>query len=231
MQHQRAERDGNERQGKRGGGRGFKQTGPPDAELAARAQAGDIDARNQLIMRHIGYLHMLVRKVLAQQRRCTDSEPLIAVAVQQFARAIMLYEPSRGKLITFAAMVIEQSVRQAIWADSPLTRPVNFPRPRSLRDAWFKASSSPVDIHEPAMKNSVGCSGEEAYARLELEEKRLLARWAMEQLDERSRAVIVMRNVEQLTLAEVGAVLGVSKERVRQIENQAIERMRVMVAA
>lgn len=209
---------------------------PSDNELIARAQAGDIEARNQLIMRHIGYLHMLVRRVLRTHRRIDASEELIGVAIESFGRAIMQFDPARGaKITSMASKGIISQLNRALWADSPITRPGQWPTNADNVDAWKRAGHHTVEL---VMKGDgarslerLGCSGEEAYARLDHEERRLLARWAIEQLDERSRQVIVMRNVEQLTLAEVGTVLGVCKERVRQIESKAIERMRELVAA
>ncbi len=228
MQHEPADRGGG-RAGK------FKQTGPPDAELAVKAQAGDIEARNQLIMRHIGYLHMLVRRVLSTHRRSDASEELICVAIESFARAIKQYDPSRGaKITSMASKGIMSQLNRALWADSPITRPGAWPPNAENVEAWKRAGHQTVELvmkGDARALERVGCSGEEAYERLEHEERRLLARWAIEQLDERSQAVIVMRNVEQLTLKEVGAVLGLSKERVRQIEDRAIDRMRELVAA
>jgi RNA polymerase primary sigma factor len=48
-------------------------------------------------------------------------------------------------------------------------------------------------------------------------------------LDDRSRAVLRMRFAEGRTLAEVGRVYGVSKERIRQVERKAVEVLRARV--
>jgi RNA polymerase sigma factor (sigma-70 family) len=59
-------------------------------------------------------------------------------------------------------------------------------------------------------------------------EERELARIAFKAVDElaRSRAQVIQLRLRGLTMAEVGLVLGVGKERVRQIEQQALRRLR-----
>lgn len=53
---------------------------------------------------------------------------------------------------------------------------------------------------------------------------------ALSGLDGRSRLVLKLRYADGLTLAEAGERLGVSKERVRQIQNQALQMARANVA-
>jgi RNA polymerase sigma factor (sigma-70 family) len=48
----------------------------------------------------------------------------------------------------------------------------------------------------------------------------------LSKLDDRRRDVLVMHYVEEMTLEEIGDVYGVTKERVRQIERDAIRRVK-----
>jgi RNA polymerase sigma-32 factor len=54
---------------------------------------------------------------------------------------------------------------------------------------------------------------------------------ALNQLNDRERQIIVSRFLEEetQTLAELGEVFGVSKERVRQIEAKALGKLRVVI--
>lgn len=157
---------------------------PPDEQLIAKAQAGDLEARNALVMRHRGFLHSIIIQQCRRLRRNYESEELLAPAIESLCRAIMSFDPSRGaKLLTMAKLGIEQAVRRAILRDSPLTRPSNYPPKAKHAEAWKRAGAPMADID--AVPRGSKASGLEAFARLELEERRLLARWALEQLDER----------------------------------------------
>ena len=75
---------------------------------------------------------------------------------------------------------------------------------------------------------------EEQFLETESSTRRLLIlRQALDALPERERQIIVMRRLgeEILTLEEVGRKLGVSKERVRQIESRAMGKLRASITA
>ncbi|MBF0294115.1 MAG: RNA polymerase factor sigma-32 [Magnetococcales bacterium] len=59
-----------------------------------------------------------------------------------------------------------------------------------------------------------------------------MATLAMNALNERERAIITWRILDTppLTLEEIGRKLGVSRERIRQLENRALEKMRLAIA-
>jgi RNA polymerase sigma-32 factor len=70
----------------------------------------------------------------------------------------------------------------------------------------------------------------------EMHDSAVQARWleaALGQLTERERRIIRQRHLseEVITLDELGRCFGVSKERVRQIENRALEKLRSLVRA
>ena len=50
----------------------------------------------------------------------------------------------------------------------------------------------------------------------------------IDQLDERERTVLKLRFGLPMTLEEVGKLLGLSRERVRQIEKEALEHLRIL---
>ncbi len=69
------------------------------------------------------------------------------------------------------------------------------------------------------------------HARLEREELRRLLAKAIGDLPERERQILALYYEEELTLAEIGEVIGVGESRVSQIRTQAIARLRSALAS
>lgn len=68
-----------------------------------------------------------------------------------------------------------------------------------------------------------------AHDRLADKELRAIVMETLEQLDEKERLVLTLYYFEELTLAEIGEVLGVSESRVCQIHGKAVGRLRLRV--
>jgi RNA polymerase sigma factor for flagellar operon FliA len=68
-------------------------------------------------------------------------------------------------------------------------------------------------------------------ARLERQELRELLAQAIGELPERERHILALYYEEELTLAEIGEVIGVGESRVSQLRTQAIARLRVSLGA
>jgi RNA polymerase sigma factor for flagellar operon FliA len=73
--------------------------------------------------------------------------------------------------------------------------------------------------------------GEGPYQRLERKELRELLADAITELPERERHILALYYHEELTLAEIGEVIGVGESRVSQLRTQAIGRLRSRLAA
>jgi RNA polymerase sigma factor for flagellar operon FliA len=65
-----------------------------------------------------------------------------------------------------------------------------------------------------------------AAERLESAEYKRLLATAIDRLPQRERQVIALYYVEELTMKEIGEVIGVTESRVSQLRTQAIIRMR-----
>jgi RNA polymerase sigma factor for flagellar operon FliA len=72
--------------------------------------------------------------------------------------------------------------------------------------------------------------GEGPYAQLEREELRQLLAEAITELPERERHILALYYHEEMTLAEIGEVIGVGESRVSQLRTQAIARLRSRLA-
>lgn len=69
------------------------------------------------------------------------------------------------------------------------------------------------------------------HARLEREEMRQLLAQAITDLPDRERHILALYYEEELTLAEIGQVIGVGESRVSQLRSQAIARLRSALAS
>ncbi|MEZ5420345.1 MAG: RNA polymerase sigma factor FliA [Vicinamibacterales bacterium] len=68
------------------------------------------------------------------------------------------------------------------------------------------------------------------HARLEREEMRQLLAGVITELPDRERQILALYYEEELTLAEIGQVIGVGESRVSQLRSQAIARLRSALA-
>lgn len=68
-------------------------------------------------------------------------------------------------------------------------------------------------------------------ARIERDELRQILARALQELPERERQILAMYYEEELTLAEIGEVIGVGESRVSQLRTMAISRLRSLLAA
>lgn len=118
--------------------------------------------------------------------------------------------------------------------DEELARAVELPLDelRRMRERVRSAEiSQPADGFEVALaqvSDPLALDPSEGLERTETEE--LLAR-AIEDLNDRERLVITLYYHEELTMKEVGEVLGVKESRVSQIHSKAIQNLRRRVAA
>ena len=69
------------------------------------------------------------------------------------------------------------------------------------------------------------------YAHIERAELRQLLADAITELPDRERKILALYYQEELTLAEIGEVIGVGESRVSQLRTQAIARLRTSLAA
>jgi len=103
---------------------------------------------------------------------------------------------------------------------------------RSVELAVIRQASSRADGADGASDLELAVDpSDDPYVRVERDELRRLLAAAITELPDRERKILALSYEEDLTLAEIGEVLGVGESRVSQLRTQAIARLRVSLAA
>jgi RNA polymerase primary sigma factor len=241
-----------------------------ERQLVRAAQAGDQEAREQLIEAFMPLVGGVAR--IYRGSPAVDRLELMQEGVVGLLRALRRYDPDLGTPFwAYASWWVRQAMQQLV---SELTRPVvlsdraarQLARVRDARREHVQARGrepslgeladethlprrqvenlviaerSPRAFDEPITGDEgvVGTFGdlladpraEDAFERVPhgLEVEQILE--LLERLSERERTILHSRfglGGAQQTLREIGDRLGVSAERVRQIEERALERLR-----
>jgi RNA polymerase sigma factor (sigma-70 family) len=216
---------------------------PPSREeeraLIARAQAGDLAARNELVERHFPLIFQHTRRA---KRWGFSVEESIGVAVQAFIYVLGIFDLARGvRLSTYAVPVIRHQVSAWCFEHTGSLRVTRAYAGKKREDvpnhirtlvAAAKKPSISIDATAATSKGEAGRTIAETIADREAPPSPLEGlpsvgklRRAIALLEPRQRE-IMRRRLRGEILQEVGDALGVTKERVRQIELQAKERLK-----
>lgn len=201
-----------------------------ERQLAAKIQQGDKRALNQLTAANLTY----VVTVAAQYRnRGLDFDDLVSEGNIGLMRAAARFDGEKGKrFVTFAAPYIRQAIEQAIEQQAGLYRV-----PRDVKDpAGEKRRSRALSIDAPiggSNELSLGKvipddNAEDPARTLEGQAALQALQQAVAKLDARSRHVVQRCfgiGAEKRTMAETAQELGLKRERVRQIRNQAVRQL------
>jgi RNA polymerase primary sigma factor len=237
-----------------------------EVELAARAQAGDQEALEKLIVSNLRYVVSVARRYLGYGLALTDLINEGNIGLIQAARR---FDPTRGvRFITYAVWWIRQAIAHALAEHGGVvTLPVKqLEKLRKVLEGYRRytqqigvdptseelAAELELPVNEvesvlhiyrhfsldapigeegdtsflDVLPSTTSPSGEEAYINATLTDE---IRELLSQLPVREQHVLRLRfgmDDEPKSLEEIGRMLGVTRERVRQIEKQAMHRLR-----
>lgn len=171
---------------------------------------------DKLITENMGYVITLARQYKSD---ILSTDDLVSEGVIGMMKAAGKFDPSRGKpFVTFAAPYIRKSIEDAI------SRLENDTQVRSTDE------SIPIGSHNNYTLLNVLEDKDAAYADAVIEQQTLSSELlrVIDILNEREQAVISRFygiHCERQSMFEIGQVLGLKRERIRQIRNTALRKL------
>lgn len=171
---------------------------------------------DKLITDNLGYVITLARQYKSD---ILSTDDLVSEGVIGMMKAAEKYDASRGKpFVTFAAPYIREAIEKAI---GKLDNDIDL---RSTDESLPIGSRNNYTLLN--VLEDKGSPRADASAELTLSDEMMAG---MNRLDERQQAVISRYygiDRERQTMAEIGEALGLKRERVRQIRNQALRKLK-----
>ena len=194
-----------------------------ERQLSARALKGDERAVNRLVEANLRLVAHVAREY---QRQGLAMDDLISEGNMGLVKAATKYDATRGlRFAGYAVVYIRRAIEKALQRESSekmLESRANGQK-RSL-DAPLGAKPNISLLSVLADGNSPLADGRAYSTALEEQAER-----ALRSLNERETQVVMAYfgiGQEHLTMAEIAADMGLKRERVRQIRDRAVRRMR-----
>ncbi|HET9480383.1 MAG TPA: sigma-70 family RNA polymerase sigma factor [Candidatus Polarisedimenticolia bacterium] len=208
-----------------------------EADLAGRISRGSRHAANRLAASNLRFVVKIAREY---QGMGIELEDLISEGNVGLLRAASRYDPSRGtRFITYAAWWVRKAILSALSDQSVVHVPDSRRRKEAEQGLVTRYIAIPLDDRDdvPGLFPTGALEDPDAVDP----EAETIRRQALARM---SRSLSCLRRVErrilterfgldgagERTLREVGKGLGLSRERVRQIQDQAMERLRRRLA-
>lgn len=187
-----------------------------DEAIALAKRRGD-EARNQLAVTSLRFTMYYAKRYLHGPVDLSMEE-LMSVGAAQLVPAVARWNPEKGSLLTFVAFYLRRAFCRATGRDS-------YSRKKMRREATFSLNAdNGVVAVDPAIDRQRTDHEDEVAERVRF------VRGCFPALSERERRIITSRYLEAdeqpRTLDEIGGDLGLTRERVRQVEERVLGRLR-----
>lgn len=194
-----------------------------EAALAARIQKGDERALNRLIEANLRFVVSVAKQY---QHQGLPMEDLVSEGNIGLMKAATKFDASRGlRFVNYAVVFVRQQIEKALKAEGSekrvesaaggQTRSVDAPLGRRSNMSLLSvlADANVAQADERVYNSAVAAAVEHALQSLGERESRVInAYFGIDQ--------------EYLTMAEIAADMGLKRERVRQIRDRAVRRLK-----
>lgn len=211
-----------------------------ERDLITLAQKGDLAALSKLCHVHLSFVIQKASDFMFRYpKTCLEFDDLIIFGLEGLIKGVVNFDLKRNvRLLTYAGYWVKQEIKRNYLKERSVLYIPPCAQKKRL-NSGLRACPDAVSLDQPPAGRSandrsslhellfVPNSSKEADQFLE--DKDFFTLWdslSSQILTSREKQIIDSRWFEELNLEEVGQSLGISKERVRQIQNEAISKIR-----
>ncbi len=197
-----------------------------EKELILKAKNGDINAQNEILTANLRFVFNVANRYKGNGASISD---LISEGNLGLIKAIQKFNPEKDvKFISYAVWWIRNSMQEFI---KKRQISLSFEKDENSLNAPIKNNDFSYDIEdECVIKKDTVLSNEEDENKKELHKnQRKVVDQLLSNLSEREKMIIELYygiNGEEKNLEEIGSLLGITKERTRQIKKKCIDKLR-----
>ena len=206
-------------------GRGQLLTEEEEQRLSARILKGDERALNRLVEANLKFVVAIARQY---QGRGLSMDDLVSEGNLGLIKAAGKYDATRGlRFVNYAVVFVRQQIEKALKVES------SEQRVESGKDGYSRSVDAPLGTKTNMSLLSVLVDRNSPLAdeRVYNSTVERAVEYALRSLDERESQVVNAYfgiGQDHLTMAEIAVDMGLKRERVRQIRDRAIRRLRKM---
>jgi RNA polymerase sigma-70 factor (ECF subfamily) len=185
---------------------------PSDEELLLRLRAGDEDAYSQVVRLHAGRLQSTARRLLGDEHEAQDAVQETFLAA---FRGIDRFEGTAALSTWLHRIAVNQALQRLRKRSRRDERPLDDLLPTFVEDGHFATAPR---LWADAPETELG--------RREL---RALVRGCIDRLPCDHRTALVLRDVEEMPVAEAAAALGISENLLKVRVHRARQALRALL--
>lgn len=189
-----------------------------ERDLVRRAQAGDLSARDELLEQFTPLMWRFAQRARTPQ---IEADELFQHCYLSFDKCVRLFDLKRDtpvRFITYLYTAISRNLKRS----AVVTPLVCIPAGHASRVFSLEAAAE----GDTSILSRLACrSAAKDVQWSEHRDEWRLVRRAINGLAPREKRIVKMR-LKSLTLQDIGDRLGVTKERVRQLETRALKKIR-----
>lgn len=196
-----------------------------ERELLIKAKAGDLKAQNEILESNLRFVFNIASRYKGNGAPISD---LISEGNLGLVKAIQKFDIDKNvKFISYAVWWVRSSMQEFI---KRRQCSLNIEKDEDSLNGLVSSNGIKDEEDEDVYKMEVVLSDEEDEEKRELQKnQRKIVDKLLSKLSERERYIVEEYygiNGKEKNLEEIGKVLGLTKERIRQIKNHAFSKLR-----